>query len=101
MPRCPWDTLVDGPATGPSLWRADISEAPRLHGGRRAGIRVRNRREYRHFECGERLYPAPAARGKAGGISGSVLGQKNGCARLGEFFLSELCRFARAKQKLF
>src|SRR5437868_3202144 len=85
----------------PALWRANVSETSWLYGGCRAGLSLGNRCEYRHFECGERLCPAPAAHRKADGISRAILGQKNGRASLGEGFLSKLRGFARAKPEPF
>src|SRR5262245_31227997 len=84
-----------------SLWHTNDAQSAGLHGGGHAGVGVGNRREYLNFERGERLRHAPAARRKAGGISGSVLGQKDWHASLGGIFLCELRGFARAKQKLF
>src|SRR5262245_1365641 len=84
-----------------TVWNTNDAQGAGLHGGRHAGVGIGNRREYLHFERGERLCPAPAVSGKGGGISSSAMGQENGLAGLGGVFLCELRGLERAKQKLF
>jgi hypothetical protein len=64
--RCSWAREVKGaarfrrPRAGPALRIPHAAEEPRIHAGRDAGAGARHRREYGHFQRGQRRAPAAA-----------------------------------------